>query len=226
MKRGKGLIVWVLLVSMLTAGCGIQRVQETDNLVELGTLQKGVYRSTFLGIQFAPADWRILTAEDLQGNLRVARAQLEGSALQKELKNLVQIVDMQAASSDDLMTANIIYTKKEQKFWSPDKITDDDTAMNAVLEEQETLISAYEEQGISIRSVEKKKVTLAETQRTGILLSGSFQQVPCYILQIYEQDLGDYSAVITMTSFGEDRTEEIAGMFEILTPEQEEAPQE
>ena len=220
MKICRNIFIVLLLLTLALSGCGREEeIQAPEGKqVTLGTVEEGVYENTYLGVRFAPANWQIQGAEELGSTLREAKKMLEGSDLEENPDDQVQIMDMQAVSPDGLMNTNVIYTKMSSAEWLSNLSMDDNKALDQILSQKDAIIDSYRQIGVQVHSVEKAALNFAGIQRLGIKITASLEASPCHILQYYERTLGAYSAVVTMTSLQEDHTAEIAEMYESLNP--------
>lgn len=75
------------------------------------------------------------------------------------------------------------------------------------------MIDTYEQAGISVSELDKKFITLCGEKRAVIHMVGEYSEVPYYVVQLLNYDLGNYSTTITLASFVEDKTEELASLF-------------
>ncbi len=228
------MLALVLAVSM--TGCGtaapaqtegtMEEVQQTqspekteqEKKVTLGKVEDGVYTNAYTNITFAPEGWTMAGADDLQEVLGQVGEVLEGTEIGDKMEGVDQIMDMQAADPTGLMNVNVVYTKMGAAERLANMALNEDAAMDAVLDQKDTVIASYEAAGITVESMEKAAFTYGGQQRIGIKTVGTVQGISCYILQAYERTLGAYSVVTTMTSFQEDHTEEMAELFKTLNP--------
>lgn len=221
MKRSMRVAAAILAAAMALAmtGCGAKASGDSvpEKKVTLGKLENGVYTNDYLGVTFAPEDWQMQGADELQDSLKDVGEILEDTEVGEKLEGLEQFMDLQAVAPSGLVNVNIVYTKMGTAERLANLALDEDAAMDSVLQQKDTIISSYEAAGITVDSMEKADCTYGGQQRTGIKTVGSVQGIPCYMLQVYERTLGAYSVVITVTSFQEDHTGNIAEMFQSVT---------
>ena len=238
MKKLRSLFAVLLALTMLLAGCGgesdedfLEEDYEAEEQVEeqaedvpeakdlsLGVLADGVYTNEYLDVQFGPEGWTLLGADQLQDALANANELLQGTELEEQLEGLTQVMDMQGTAPDGVSNVNVVYTKMGAAERLANLAIDEDAAMDAVLAQQDTLISSYESAGISVTSMDKVDVTYRGETRTGIRTLGSVQGIDLCIIQVYERTLGSYSVVVTSTSTDEATALETLSLFEALNP--------
>ena len=225
MKRFRNLFAILLALTLMLAGCGGEGSEGGEEAevpegkaVSLGVITEVVYENEYLDVRFAPENWQLVGAEDLQADLEDVRAMMEDTEVGEQMEGLEQVMDMQGMAPDGMSNVNVVYTRTPTMERIANLAIDEDTAMDAILAQKDALFESYAAAGIEAETMEKCTVIYRGEERIGIKTVGSVQGIPCFILQVYERTLGDYSAAVTVSTFQEDSTEVLMEMFEKLNP--------
>jgi len=231
----KRMFALLLALSLLLAGCGgssqppagsikpaepvIERPAETapteEKSVSLGQMEGGIYENAYAGFGCAlDSGWVYKTAEELQDISALTEDLLEGSEIDLSESNLTQVTDMMAENTDLLASMNVLYqqiTPQEKIAYS---LMGEEEILDAILQSKDALISSYAQAGIDVSSIEKVSVPFLGQARFAIRTSASIQGTPYYILQLFDYKLGgDYSVILTMSTFVEDNTPDLLDLF-------------
>lgn len=183
-----------------------------DKPVTLGRIEGGVYTNEYIGIGCTlDADWTFYTAEELQ--------ELPGQ-IHEELKDteysdagLRQIADMFAENTVDGSNINIQYTKLNLQERMVFAAMDYEGFVDMILRESESMAAAYAQSGFENVKMEKVIVNYLGQERVAIRTTATVMDVPLYMLQLFEHDLGQYYVVITVTAVAEDTVQSLTDLF-------------
>ena len=235
MKNISKLLAVLLAMSMVLCGCSDEAedvaeipaeeeaaVSEEEapeaKTLSLGQVEDGVYTNEYLDVYFAPEGWTVQGAEELQDALAGVADALEGTDLEEQMEGMQQVMDLQAIGPDGTTNVNVIYTKMGAAERLANLAVDEETAMDAILGQLDTLKESYAAMGIEVLSMDKISLTYRGEERIGICTMGSVQGVEMCILQVYERTLGSYSVVITSTALTQEDAANTLSMFEALNP--------
>ena len=212
MKKTIRLIAALLVLSLALVGCG----GAAEKKVTAGTVENGTYTNEYIGIRFEAPDWTILGAQDLQDNMEDVNKLLEGTEAGDMMENLTQFMDMQAMDSTQMLSANVVYTKMSSIEAAHYAKMDDDAVIEETLKQKDMMMESYAQAGVQVESLEKCDVFFGGRDRVGMKLEGNIQGVAIHMVQVMDVAQGRYNVVTTVSSVGEDRTAELAEMFEGL----------
>ena len=77
----------------------------------------------------------------------------------------------------------------------------------------DTLVASYENAGILVESMSTKAVTFLGEDRTALYTVATVQEIPYYVLQLYDFHLGQFSITTTVGSYYTDNTESLLELF-------------
>ena len=235
----KKLICLLLVLSLLLCGCGgnaeapdnkevpqtaapTQEAPETEAPEEtrplsLGQTDGNTYINEYVGYGCRLSDaWVLYPADVLQEIPNDVLEALKGSELGDALEGVTQITDMMAENVDELTTVNVVYTKLSLQERLAYALMDDAAIMDEVLKQKDMLISSYAQAGINATAIESVTVTFLGQERLAMHTTATMQDVPYFILQVYDYHLGGYGVVTTFASFIEDKTESLLDLFYAL----------
>ena len=226
MRSNKWFLSLVLTLALLLCACGGESKEEAagnlspaettapaeEKSVSMGLLEGGTYTNAYAGFGFTlDESWTIYPAEALQELPENVRDMFEGTAYENVEIN--QFTDVMAENVDELLTMNVLYQKVTLQERLAYAVMDDSDLLDATLEQYDTLVQAYANGGITVQSMDKKTVTFLGEERVALYTVASIQDVPYYILQIYDYDLGEYALITTFGSYFEDNTESMLELF-------------
>lgn len=232
MKKRNRMLALLLILALLLCGCGGEGkenvggdltptqtaapvettvpVEEKD--VSMGLLEGGTYTNAYAGFGFTlDESWTIYPAEALQELPENVREMFEGTEL--ENVQISQFTDVMAENVDMMLTMNVLYQKLSMQERLVYAVMDDGDILDKTLAQYDTLVQAYANGGILVESMEKKTVNFLGEERVAMYTVATVQDVPYYILQIYDYDLGEYAIVTTFGSYFEDNTESMLDLF-------------
>lgn len=185
-----------------------------DRPVSLGRMEGGEYINEYVGYGCKlDSSWSFYTAEELQelpGNIAEL---LEGTEMGENMEQYTQISDMMAENVEELVTMNVQYTKLGMQERLAYAMVSEEEILQQVLNQKDTMISAYAQAGIEVFSMEMVSVTFLGQPRHAIHTTAQIQGMDYFILQIFDHHLGQYSVVTTFGSYLEDKTEAMLDLF-------------
>lgn len=225
-------ICLLMILSLLLCGCSGQEdapvsgqvtPQETAapetptepaRTASLGRIEGGVYTNEYVGFGCElDSSWVFYSAEELQELPENVAEILEGTEVGDTMSEITQITDMMAENETELTTMNVLYTKLGVQERLAYAVLSEREILEQVLEQKDMLISSYAQAGIVVSDMEMVTVTFLGQERSAILTTASVQEIPYYILQLYNYDLGQYGVVTTFSSFLEDNTHSMLELF-------------
>lgn len=186
----------------------------TDNPLSIGRMEGGTYTNHYIGIACKlDESWTFYSAEELQELPGKVEDLFDGSQLGDAMKDMENILDMQAECVADLTNMNIAYQKLSMSDRLAYATMTEEQIIDTVLAQQDLLEEAYTQAGITVKSMGKKTVTFAGEERIAIYTVAETQGIPFYILQLHNNHLGAYSATVTLCSYVEDNTADLLELF-------------
>lgn len=185
-----------------------------DTPLAIGRVEGGVYTNEYIGIAAAlNENWAFYTAEELQELPGLANDAFEGTELGELAKEMEHFTDMQAENVNDLTVLSIGY----QHFDLAARLTyaqmTEEEIVDVTLDQKDMLIEAYTQGGIDTECIEKKNVRFLGKEHCALYTVASVEGTPCYILQLYAYNLGEWGVTMTFTSYVEDKTESLLDLF-------------
>ena len=184
--------------------------------VSLGRIEGGEYINEYVGYGCKlDNSWVFYSAEELQelpGNIAEL---LEGTEVGENMEQYTRLSDMMAENVDALLTMNVQYTKVGMQERIAYAVMSEQQILEQVLSQKDMMIDAYTQAGIDVDSMEMVEITFLGQTRHAIHTSAKIEEVPYYILQVFDYNLGQYTVVTTFGSYIEDNT---ASMLELFYP--------
>lgn len=192
---------------------GETAAEQEEREVSLGRIQGGVYTNAYVGIGCKlDGDWEYYTAEELQELPGYAAQQLEGTALEESLKNVDQFVDMKAENAVDFLTVNILFSKTDMQTRLM-CTADPELLLDQTLDQKDVLAESYAQAGILVSDMEKVTVTFLGAEQSALLTTAEVEEIPTYILQLFDYSLGQYGMTMTVYSYLENNTQDVLDLF-------------
>ncbi len=188
---------------------------ENGKTTSLGRVQGGVYVNEYMGVSCSlDSGWEFFTAEELQELPQNVEELFEGTEAEAAMSNLQVITDMSAENVDELTNMNIMYQKMSlQERLAFAGMTNSDVVDAMVTSQKDLLIATYAQAGINVQEMYKKTVTFCGEERDVLYFACDVSGVPYYAIQVFDYSLGDYAVTMTVTSFVEDKTEDLLKLF-------------
>lgn len=220
MRKKMGCLLAVMaLLGALTAcggdsaedasGTQTPETPETPETAEFqrGQVEGGTYTNEFLGIACQLGDdWTYLTDEEIaQLNGEIGES-LTDEELSEMFSNGETVQDMYAASADGMATINVIFEDMGVLYGAA---LDEDAYINIVMP---TLEDALRQAGMSDVQVEAGSMEFAGADHSTLRVTATISEIPIYELMLCVKE-GNYMGVITLASYVEDTTEEMAAWF-------------
>lgn len=229
MKNMKWLAVMLVLAVML-AGCSSETAEDVagnvtptqaateaaaeENPVSLGRLEGGVYTNDYAGFGCTlDSSWIFYSAEELQELPENVNEALKDTEIGDALEGVEQITDMMAENTDMLCSMNVLYQKMDAQTRLVYAMMSDDAIADAMLTQSDTMIAAYAQAGMDVTSMEKVTVSFLGDDRVALRTEGTMQDIPFYMIQLFDFDQGSYSITMTFTSYLEDKTADMLALF-------------
>ena len=188
--------------------------EHVDVPLAIGRVEGGTYTNKYLGVAAAfNENWEFYTAEELQDLPGLATEEFEGTALGELAKDVEQFTDMQAENVNDLTVLNIGYQRLDMAARLAYAQMTEEEIVEDTLAQKDMIIEAYAQGGIVTESMEKKTVEFLGEERCALYTVASVEGTPCYFLQLYAYDIGEWGVTMTFTSYVEDRTESLLELF-------------
>lgn len=227
MKKRTVLLVCILTLALLLAGCGGEEKDVAGNVaplettapavedkpLSLGRLDGGVYTNEYVGFGCdLDENWQFYSAEELQELPEIVQDALEGSAIAEDGMP-AQITDMMAENVNDLTSINVLYTKLSMQERIAYAMMTEETIIDLTLEQKDDMIAAYAQMGIETFSIEKDTVTFLGEERCVLRTEAAIEGVPYYTLQLFDFKLGQYYVTTTLASYLEDNTDSLLELW-------------
>lgn len=196
----------------------VPEADEESNL-SLGRIDGGVYTNEYVGCGCTlDSSWSFLSAAELEQIPDTVSDLISGSELAEALGDVQQFTDMMAENATDLTSMNVLYQKLSLQERLAYAALSEEGVVDATLAQKDMLIAAYEQAGITVTAMEKVTVTFMGEERTAIHTTASIQDIPYFILQFFDFDLGPYAVTTTLASYMEDNTGTLTELFYRLEP--------
>lgn len=168
------------------------------------------YTNEFLSVACQLGDeWTYLTDEEIaQLNGEIGES-LTDEELSEMFSNGKTVQDMYAASADGTATINVIFEDMGVLYGAA---LDEDAYINLVMP---TLEDALMQAGMSDIQVEAGSMEFAGADHSTLRVTSTISEIPVYELMVCVKE-GNYMGVITLASYLEDTTEEMAALFTAL----------
>lgn len=233
MKNKMRWLLAVLLVMAVMAGCGSKQAENVagqitptgtqpvetqaaaeETPVSLGRIEGGTYTNSYAGFGCTlDSSWTFYSAEELQELPENVGELLQDTEYADSVDSAEQITDMMAENVDMLCSMNVLYQKMDVQSRLVYAMMSEEDIADAVLGQKDSMIAAYTQMGMDVTSMEKTTVTFLGEEHVVIRTEGSMQDVPFYMVQLFDYHRGSYSITTTMTSYLEDKTADMLALF-------------
>ena len=199
-----GSIILSLLLALSLAACGISASAAPIH----GTVTGQRYENAALGIGCElPESWSYASEEELAA-LIGQTAELFDEKQGTKLAELDIFYDMMALGPDGMNSVNVVVQNLGLAGLTATEAQVADASVEAGVQGQEI-------GGITTVSVERNTVTLGGVEHEGLRMVGEYQGIPVYTQQIVFKS-GTHAAAVTLATFLEDGTAELADYFYAL----------
>ena len=220
MKKIMSLVLAAVLILSMLAGCGGGNTPETTAPAEeerplaLGVVEGSTYTNTYAGFGCELGDgWTILPADQLQDMPDIVQEMAEGTAVGEAMKDVQQFTDMLAENANELINMNVLFQKLTPQQRLAYKLLSEENILDETLKQKDAMIEAYTAMGMEVVSMEKVTVTFLGEEHFALKTVAQTQGVDCYMVQVFDYSLGEYSVTMTLTSFLEDKTDSMLELF-------------
>ena len=228
MKNMRWLLALMLVLAVMLAGCAEsaedvagnvapnQAATEAaeENPVSLGRMDGGVYTNSYAGFGCTLDDsWTFYSAEELQALPENVNEVLKDTEIGDAMEGVEQITDMMAENMETFSSMNLLYQKMDAQTRLVYGKMSEESIADAMLAQSDTMIAAYAQAGMDVTSLEKVTVTFLGEERIALRTEGTMQDIPFYMVQVFDYNQGSYSITLTMTSYMEDKTADMLALF-------------
>ena len=185
-----------------------------ENPVSLGRMDGGVYTNSYAGFGCTLDDsWTFYSAEELQALPENVNEVLKDTEIGDAMEGVEQITDMMAENMETFSSMNLLYQKMDAQTRLVYGMMSEESIADAMLAQSDTMIAAYAQAGMDVTSLEKVTVTFLGEERIALRTEGTMQDIPFYMVQVFDYNQGSYSITLTMTSYMEDKTADMLALF-------------
>lgn len=177
---------------------------------QMGSYENGTYVNEFLGISCALDDsWVLASAEEMAQLQGMSAELVTDEDLAKQLENSGSSMVFYAAADDGLVTMNIMVENLGILYGMA---LDEKSYLEL---SGDALPTALESMGFENVTLEMTSVSFLGSEQAAARIHGSFSGVDFYELLI-PRKVGTYMSILTVASYYEDITGDLAGMFSLL----------
>ena len=195
-----------------------EALQNTDQeSAALGRLEGGTYTNSYAGYGCQlDESWVYYSAQELQTLPDNVEELLADTELAEGMAQITQIMDMQAENADELATINVLYTQLGLQERLAYMVLSQEEVVDSVLAQKDTLVQSYAQMGLEVSSIEKVQVEFLGQEYWAMKTQAMTQGVPYYTLQIMDYTVGQYGVTLTVSSFVEDKTQQLLDLFYVV----------
>ena len=228
MKNMRWLLALMLVLAVMLAGCAERAEDVAGNVapnqaateaaeekpVSLGRMDGGVYTNSYAGFGCTLDDsWTFYSDEELQALPENVNEVLKDTEIGDAMEGVEQITDMMAENMETFSSMNLLYQKMDAQTRLVYGMMSEESIADAMLAQSDTMIAAYAQAGLDVTSLEKVTVTFLGEERIALRTEGTMQDIPFYMVQVFDYNQGSYSITLTMTSYMEDKTADMLALF-------------
>lgn len=185
-----------------------------ERALSLGVVEGNTYTNAYAGFGCSLDEgWIVLPADQLQELPAIVQDSVSGTEIGEAMKDVQQFTDMMAENAEQLISMNVLFTKLGLQERLAYALLSEEDIVDATLSQKDAMIEAYTAMGMNVSSIEKVTVTFLGQERFALKTTAETQGVACYMLQVFDYGLGEYSVTMTLTSFLEDNTESMLELF-------------
>ena len=183
---------------------------ETDSEFDIGHVNGGKYENSFFAFGCeVDSGWTYATEDELLSVHDDIMGEFSDEEIKEQLMNADMFYDMMVSSNDGYANINVVIQNIGIMYgtiYSEDKIVE----MN-IDQLPDTLASA----GMEVQSIEPTTIELAGAERSAIKMHNVYQGVDVYQTAVLIKN-GSYLANITISSYMNDITSDLAALFYAL----------
>ena len=138
---------------------------------------------------------------------------VEGTAVGEAMQDVQQFTDMAAENAELVTNMNVLFQKLGMQERLAYMLLNEEDVVDATLSQKDLMIEAYTAMGLNVSSMEKVSVNFLGEKHFALKTVAETEGIPCYMLQVFRHDLGEYMVTMTLTSFLEDNTESVLELF-------------
>lgn len=191
-----------------------ETTEPAGNPLSLGRMEGGTYTNTYAGFGFdLDESWMFYSAEELQEMPAALQEAMEGSQIEEMMDGIEQFMDVKADNESAMTSINVLYSKMDMATRLTYQLLTEEEIIDATLSQQDMMIEAYEQAGITGAQIEKVKVNFLGEEHFGMKTHAQIQGVDYYVLQVINYHAGSYGITVSCASFVEDNTQAVLDLF-------------
>lgn len=180
----------------------------------LGVVEGDTYTNTYAGFGCTlGSGWTIIPADQLQELPVIVQDAVEGTAVGEAMQDVQQFTDMAAENAELVTNMNVLFQKLGMQERLAYMLLNEEDVVDATLSQKDLMIEAYTAMGLNVSSMEKVSVNFLGEKHFALKTVAETEGIPCYMLQVFRHDLGEYMVTMTLTSFLEDNTDSMLELF-------------
>lgn len=215
-------LIWLMIAAALMGGltaCGgndtedvsgnitQEEPQEEEAQFQMGEMNGGTYTNTFLGISCQLSeDWTYYSEEQIAEINNLVSESITDEELSEMMENAQTFQDMYAASNDGLATINVVFENMGVLYGTT---MDEEEYIQTAAPQLETALTNM---GMTDIQSEASTRDFAGQTRQSLRVTGMMGEYPVYEELICIKE-GNYMGVITLASYVEDITGDMAALF-------------
>ena len=188
-----------------------------ERALSLGVVEGNTYTNSYAGFGCTLDEgWVVLPADQLQELPAIVQDSVSGTEIGEAMKDVQQFTDMMAENANLLVNMNVLFTKLSFQERLAYKLLSEEMIVDQTLEQKDAMIEAYTAMGMNVSAIEKVTVNFLGQEHFALKTTAETQGVACYMLQVFNYDLGEYAVTMTLTSFLEDNTDSMLELFYVV----------
>ena len=185
-----------------------------ERALSLGVVEGDTYTNTYAGFGCTlGTGWTIVPADQLQELPEIVKDAVDGTAVGEAMEDVQQFTDMAAENAELFCNMNVLFQKLGLQERLAYMLLSEEDVVDATLSQKDVMIEAYTAMGLNVTSMEKVSVTFLGEEHFALKTVAETEGIPCYMLQVFRHNLGEYMITMTLTSFLEDNTESMLELF-------------
>lgn len=180
---------------------------DIDEEFDIGTVSGGKYENKFFGFGCdLDSSWTYASEEELVSMLDTTTDQFTDENYREQLKNADMFYDMMVQSGDGYANVNVVVQNIGVMYGA---LYSEEEIAKANAEELPDQVASA---GMEVQSCELTTVQFAGAERNAVSIHSIYEGYDLYQLAVIVKN-GSYVGVVTITSFMEDITSNIAELF-------------